>query len=286
MDVKSLVRRISPPILLDAARALREAAAGREWEYVPEGWRGSAPEAKGWLDESILETQRARWPGFLAAARGRGPLALSPEASDPGREDIARHNTLMVFGYVLARAAHGLDRLSLLDWGGGLGHYYVIGRALLPDVTLDYHCRDTALLTSHGRTLFPEAHFYDDDATCFARTYDLVLASSSLQYSEDWPATLARLAGAARRTLLVTRLPVVEGSRSFVVRQRAHRHGYRTEYLGWVIDRGELLERAAALGLTLEREFLIESLRRIHRAPQPCASRGFLFASRQEEGRA
>lgn len=34
----------------------------------------------------------------------------------------------------------------MLDWGGGLGAYYVYSRALLPDLELDYHCRELPLL--------------------------------------------------------------------------------------------------------------------------------------------
>jgi hypothetical protein len=32
----------------------------------------------------------------------------------------------MAYGYVLVRAAWSKDSLSVLDWGGALGHYAVI----------------------------------------------------------------------------------------------------------------------------------------------------------------
>ena len=57
----------------------------------------------------------------------------------------------MSYGYVLALAARAAERaaadhagdpvrrrLSILDWGSGLGHYFIISRALLPDVTFDF----------------------------------------------------------------------------------------------------------------------------------------------------
>lgn len=276
MDVKAFLRSISPPVLLDAARAVREAAVGAEWEWVPGGWE-QGPAGRGWDHESVVTTQRERWPAFIAAARSPGPLARSPEADAGAADDIATHNTLMVFAYVLARAARGRDRLTWLDWGGGLGQYAILGHALLPEVTLEYHCRDTAQLAAAGRALLPEARFYDDDAACFARDYDLVMASASLHYREDWPLLLAKLAGAARGFLFVTRLPIVERADSYVAIQRAHRHGYRTSYLGWVLNHREFLDRATALGLALEREFLIDERPRIRRAPEPCRYRGFLF---------
>src|SRR5262249_44788363 len=152
----------------------------------------------------------------------------------------AAQSLIVAFAYVLARAAHGRDRISLLDWGGGIGHYYAIARAVLPEIELDYHCRDLPLLAARGRALLPQARFHDDDS-CLERRYDLVVASSSLQYGEDWRGTLAGLARATSDFLYVTRVPLAVQVPSFVVIQRAQRHGYGTEYLGWVLNRDELL---------------------------------------------
>ena len=85
---------------------------------------------------------------------------------------------------------------------------------------------------ARGATVNPEVTFHDDDA-CLDRTYDLVLASSSLQYEPDWKALLRRLAAATSGLLLVTRLPVALEAPSFVILQRAQAYGYATDYLGW-----------------------------------------------------
>jgi putative methyltransferase (TIGR04325 family) len=183
----------------------------------------------------------------------------------------------MSYGYVLGQAAHALDRITMLDWGGGIGHYEVYTRSLLPGVELDYHCRDLPELTKAGRTVLPGATFHDDDATALGRTYDLVLASSSLHYSQDWRSVLAKLAGATGRYLYVTRQPFVVGSPSFVVLQRPYRHGYATEYPGWFLNRDEFLQEAATLGLRLEREFLIDERPVVPGAPAQADYRGFLF---------
>ncbi len=277
MSAATIARRLLPPLLYDALRALRPLGRRPAWEYLPGGFASLPPASRGWNDASVLAAQRERWPAFLAAIEGSGPLGVAHESPAIGREDLAAHNTVMAFGYVLARAAHGRARLSLLDWGGGIGHYAALARALMPEVGLDYHCRDLPLLCAHGRTLFPEARFHEDDAGCLARAYDLVLASSSLQYHEDWRGTLARLAPAVGAWLFVTRLPTVRRVPSFVVVQRPHAHGYHTEYAGWFINRGELVAHAQSLGLRLEREFLIDERVSVPRAPEPCEYRGFLF---------
>jgi putative methyltransferase (TIGR04325 family) len=181
----------------------------------------------------------------------------------------------MTFGYVAARAAHD-GTLSILDWGGGPGHYFVLARALLPDVVQDYHSRDLPRLAALGRELLPDATFHDDDG-CLARTYDLVIASDSLQYSPDVPAMLARLASASAPWLYVAQLPTVHASPSFVVLQRPAAYGYNTEYLGWVVNRGELLDVAAAAGLVLEREFLAPGTIDAARALEPAHLHSFLF---------
>ena len=104
------------------------------------------------------------------------------------------------------------------------------------------------------------------------------MGSSSLQYSERWRETLAGLAAATAGYLFVTRVPVALRSPSFVVLQRAQRHGYGTEYLGWVLNRGELLEAAAESGLELVRELLLEARFSAAGAPEdPVGHRGFLF---------
>jgi putative methyltransferase (TIGR04325 family) len=125
--------------------------------------------------------------------------------------------------------------------------------------------------------LLPHDTFHDSDSSALARAYDLVLASSSLQYLKDWRLTLGKLAEATARHLYVTRQPFVTRSRSFVVMQRPHRYGYRTEYPGWFLNRDEFLEAADGTGLRLRREFLIWERPYVPGAPEQGQYRGFLF---------
>ena len=248
-----------------------------EWEYVPEGWRRPT---KGWDVEAVADAQVARWPAFLRAVEANGPLGIHHEAATADHvasDDHSAHNTVLSYGYVLARAAHGRARLSVLDWGGGIGHYFALSRALLPEVALDWCVKDVQAVAQRGREVLPQVEFTADDGV-LARRFDLVLASGSLQYAEDWRATLAALGAAAERFLYVTRLPVALEVPSFVVLQRAYAHGYDTEYLGWVLSRAELLVEARSAGLELERELLVEAWLSADGAPErPVGHRGFLF---------
>lgn len=286
MTLKEVAKRWLPPIIVDGGRyflkgnsCLQESGAREipEWEYVPEGWRSKDPRIKGWNVESILETHKAKWPEFLRSVQGNRPLGVTREGSVPSSNDYAAHNSMMAYAYAIALAARKKDRISLLDWGGGIGHYYIISKALLPEVTIDYHCKDLPLLCEGGRKLLPEAKFYENEEECFASAYDFVLASSSLHYSEDWQRIAQRLALATRSYLYITRFPIVHRLPSFVVVQRPYRHGYQTEYLGWFLNREEFLTQMSTLEMELIREFLIQERPHVHKAPEQGEYRGFLF---------
>jgi putative methyltransferase (TIGR04325 family) len=197
------------------------------------------------------------------------------------REDPLGQNIVLAWAYAVARAAEGVDRLSVLDWGGALGHHYVLARKLFPDLELDYHCRELPAVCAEGRRVQPEVTFHDDDAP-LGRSFDLVLASNSLHYEEDWRARLRALAQASSGWLFVTRVPLARSEPSFVVLQRAYQYGYGTEYVGWVLNRDELLQAARACSLKLAREFSLLSPHDIEGAPEAVADGGFLFMSAAE----
>jgi putative methyltransferase (TIGR04325 family) len=249
-----------------------------DWEFVPEGWK-RANSVRGWDAEEVARSYREKWPGFVAAVRGNGPLGVYHEVQQGAvieRDDPWAQNMVLTWAYALARAANGAGALSVLDWGGALGHHYVLARELLPDVEFDYHCKELPAVCAEGRRVLPEVTFHDDDGW-LARRYDLVLASGSLQYEEDWRARLRTLAEAAQGWFFVTRVLVATDHPSFVALQRAHRYGYATEYVGWVLNRDELLDAARACGVQLVRELALESGFTIDGAPETVANRGFLF---------
>ena len=291
LTVKMVARQLLPPAALAGLQELRRRRRGapREWEYVPQGWRAlrTDPNLRGWDVPSVTEAYRRHWDTYRAAVASTLPLAITPEhipgvglaADSYGELDVLLHNTVMSYAYALARGARGKAALSLLDWGGGVGHYYHLSRALLPDLDLAYSCKDLPGTIAVGRQLVPEATFYNDDR-CFEQTYDLVLASGSLQFAQEWQGLVGRLAAASTGYVFVNQLPVVHRAPSFVFVQRPYGHGYATEYLGWCLRRGEVLAVAEQHGLRLVREFVNGFKPPVHRAPEAPEYRGFLFAAR------
>lgn len=246
-----------------------------EWEYCPDGWvAGDA--AQDWNHPSVAQTMTAGLAPHLAALRDDPRLAVDGS----GRIDLGHHNTLVTFGYVAAEAASRSGQLSVLDWGGGVAPYYPLTRALLPEVSVEYHCVDVPVVAAAGRRLQGEVSFHDTDGAWMDRQFDLVVASSSLQYVRDWRDRLAALATVAARRLFITRLPIVD-TPSFVVRQRPHRHGYLTEYQGWCLNRQDIVTAAEAHDFHLLREFHVAERLEVPGAPSPVRYAGLHFARRR-----
>jgi putative methyltransferase (TIGR04325 family) len=270
------IRRWIPPVVLDLIRHLRRRSEEPpEWEYRPAGWSHGA-ELRGWDAASVAAAQRMNWDAYKAVLEDAGPLGVIHTDAEPNGESVQMHNTVMGFAYSLALAAADRPAVSLLDWGGGVGHYYPLARALLTGTAIQYTCLDVPTLCATGRTLNTDAEFVSDAADLAGRRFDFVLSSSSLQYAERWRETLATLATLTRGYLLVTRLPIVWNVPSFVVVQRPY-WVYDTEYQGWFLNRLELLEAATSVGLQLVRELALDEAPDVPGAPEQCRYRGFLF---------
>ncbi len=283
--MKNSLKRLLPPIIVDAFRWLwqrSKLSRSVQFEYIPSGWEylKTHPEVKGWNVVEILEAYKQKWPVYVTKVRSTGPLCFSPESATDGPADIYSQNTIMIFAYALALSAREKNRISILDWGGAIGHYYVLATALLPNVKIDYHCKDIPLMADYGQNLFPEAKFYSGNS-CFDNKYDFVLASGALQYSQNWLSDFENLAQSAMNYLLVTRLPSVENSRSFVFIQRPVLYGYNTAYLAWCINKQELIDIARRLNFQLLREFIIGDYHSIANAPEQCQYYGFLFKKQE-----
>jgi putative methyltransferase (TIGR04325 family) len=249
-----------------------------EWEMMPdedEVWHAPA----GWAHGSIAARQVEKWDSFLAAQAGALPFGRPHEAAPDAAIDVSVHNTVMTFAYLLGRIAaerrKGMP--SVLDWGGGIGHYYQYARALYPATDFDYWIKDLPELCEAGAPRNPGAHFTPDEAAALSRRYDLVFASSSLHYTRDVYGLIDRLCGAAGRYLMVTRTPFVENHDDFVVVQRPHRYGYLTEYAGWFLNRPRFQTFIEQRGFVLDREFMLAERPHVGNAPEQCHYRGFLF---------
>ena len=281
---KQVFRLLLPPILLPAARAVlarlspRRAsppALNTRFEYAPDGWDQVLPGAvTGWNTTGVVREEERKWAAFCANAAGSKPLGFSHEAKDLSVvRHVAAHNVHITFAYVLALAARRRERLSVLDWGGALGHYHVIARAVVPDLDVEYHCREVPAMVERGRVLNPSVIWHDDDG-CLAGTYDLVMVNGVLQCLRDWRSLLPQMANAvaAGGWLLLTRVSVVAGP-SFVAVDRIYGSAMHHQQF----NEAELLAAVADTGLSLVRELVVGDRLTIMNAPESSELRGWLF---------
>jgi putative methyltransferase (TIGR04325 family) len=228
---------------------------------------------QGWSVDSVITTERDKWDEFCQNIEGTGPLGFSHEHSDISvNRNPNFHNVHISYAYVLTLAAHKKDRISVLDWGGALGHYYKVGKAVLPDVVIDYNVKEVPLMANAGKQLNPEVNWYDDE-TCLKRNYDLIMMNGSIGYMEDWADVLHRIATSVKEYLFLFRLPVVQHSPSFI----SIEHLYNSQMLHQQLNQTELLETVKDTGLTLMREFVVGDRPYIKGAPEQCEIRGWLF---------
>lgn len=250
--------------------------------YCPEGWAKNLADGgeSGWNSAAVAATEKARWDSFLRNLEGTGPLGFSHEDSDLSEtRNVWFHNVHVTFGYVLARAAHGKSSLSLLDYGGGLGHYYRLAKAFVPGVRIDFHCKEVGYIAREGQALNPEIRWHTDDEF-LRREYDLVMINGSLQYVREWKRLLPELASVTKEYLFLTRIPVVESANTYVAVQRE----YGTRMLHCQFNRAELLETVAGTGLRTVREFVVGDRPYVKGAPEQPVLCGWLFLRDREKG--
>ncbi len=269
--------RFLPPILVDIIRNRKSFKKNAEWEYIPEGWDYPA---RGWDKKSVAQIYEKHWNQVKERIEKNKNFGYSHESpSISPHFDLAYHNTIMVFGYVLARVSWQKNRISMLDWGGGLGQYYLIANRLLPGLEIDYSCKETSEMCAVAQKLKIPGFFSDSPDDVFSKKYDFVLASSSLHYEKNWKSLLHCLAQCVNEHghLLVTYQPFVDRSSSFVFIQRPYQYGYQTEYLGWCLNKTEFLDEASKAGLSCIQEFMIGYCPSMKGEPEQNQYMGFLF---------
>lgn len=142
---------------------------------------------------------------------------LSAEASNR----LALEHYIVPIAVLAGAVASRQGNVSILDFGGGIGVNYINVRAALPkQLRVQYDIVDSA---SNGERF--ESLLGQSDA-CRFRTrldpdtrYDIVFASSTLQYISEWKQVLSLLGNMARGWLVLPRLPVTTGQ-TFAVRQQ------------------------------------------------------------------
>jgi len=265
MRYKRILKAILPPLLWnigkDSKRRLLRSVD--HFAYAPEGWSTRLPAGTTSQDywNSFIARERSACAALIARVQAREPMVTV----DGDVKDF-------LFGYVLVLAVRGKQKVTVLDYGGNLGDYYWLGKALAPGVELEYHCKELPKVAEAGRQLSPAVTWHTDDA-CLAQPHDLVMFSSSLQCLPEWQDILRRAAQSARGYLFLSDVPTVRDVPSYVVTQRS---GGMTN-LQYQLNRSEIVDTVERAGLRLVREFAMGAHPPVANAPEQPSCVGLLF---------
>ena len=265
MRSKLILQSILPPLLWNVGKDFKRRLfrSVDHFAYAPEGWSTRLPASATSQDywHSFIARERSACAALRARVQAREPM-VTPDG------DVKE----VLFGYVLALAALDKQKLTVLDYGGSLGDYYWLGTALVPDVDLEYHCKELPKVAEAGRQLTPAVTWHTDDG-CLAQRHDLVMFSSSLQYLPGWQDVLRRAAQSARGYLFLSDVPTVRDVPSYVVTQRS---GGMTN-LQYQLNHSEIVNTVEGAGLRLIREFEMGAHPPVANAPEQPRCRGWLF---------
>jgi putative methyltransferase (TIGR04325 family) len=106
--------------------------------------------------------------------------------------------------FITLLAAESFDQkgVKVLDFGGGPGTTYADIQGKLPTSNFEYHIIDTPANCEIGKNLFPSntnLHFFSANPNnnhqfdIPVEKYDIVMSSSTLQYSHNWRELLTKL---------------------------------------------------------------------------------------------
>ena len=253
-----------PPALWNLGKDLKRRLflSADHFEYAPEGWATPVPSPDEFWS-SFLPQERSTYEALITRMRaGQSPLTTQSNET----------SKYLSYAFVLALASRDHHTLSVLDYGANLGEYYWIGRAVVPEIDLDYHCRELPGVSAAGRMLNPTVTWHSDDR-CLSRTYDLVMFGSSLECLPNWHETLRDAAASTERYLFISAVPTVRTVASFVGRQRT---GGKIHLLN-LLNQSELIAAIEGAGLRLLHEFAIGGHLMIANAPEQPRRTGWLF---------
>jgi putative methyltransferase (TIGR04325 family) len=155
----------------------------------------------------------------------------------PGVRITTREQQLLAAATMPLLACALKRRARVLDFGGGLGSDFRRVREMMPsDWSLVWEILETLPMAEAGRKYISEAglRFFSDWQDAHG-TYDLVLASSSIQYTSDPVLTFERLTSISSRYMIVTRLPLFRGPRDRLTVQRVSPSYYDASYPAWFL---------------------------------------------------
>lgn len=211
-------------------------------EYIWEGVYGTFDETpavgEGFRSQRWVEQSLKNVTSLLKQAKDSSSVPSSV---------VHRDNLLPFLASLLG---HGSERVSILDFGGGLGATYVsVSQSVDSQQGFEYHIVDLDKICEIGTELFK-----DDDRIHFHSSLpdsledvDIVHIESSLQYVEEWEDILGKLAGFDAKFFLFTNL-----SAGDIPTYATTQQYYESRIPYWFFNLDEVVTTLSKLGYSLQ----------------------------------
>ena len=219
--------------------------------YAPLPSWGHAVRSCGKAYGAVSVVERYRKVALQALVPQQAPYSLGPYAV---RQLAAMQHAWLALGCP--------NHLRVLDFGGALGSHFHSLVDHWPWATLKWTVCETTAVASAGKAEFELDHhrghqlrFSDNAIEVLSTGVDLVLASCSLQYLENWPQMLKRFGAAP--WLVLDRVPLIEHPTDLIDIQVVPASYTDTRYPGWKFASSSWLPRLAEAGFELIMQWLV-----------------------------
>ena len=261
MNFKLLLKQLLPPALISLWQQ-KALPLGSYWKGVYSRLNQVPSSGPGFASDQWINLIRNSTERNQAAAKNCGTIPWF----------VGGDRSLLP----MLAAAIGADqeRISILDFGGGMGLDYANITACLPRRwNIGYHLVESPRVCEAGATLWT-----GDERVQFHPTLppnlqvDIVYIRSSLQYVEDYSGLLAQLAGYRPRCFLLVDLPAGD-----IPTYATAQHNVKGSILPyWFFNVQEIIDIVAQLGYVLvfkggqEKKYDCSNFPQSHRLEQMC----------------
>ena len=244
MSVSGFVRRITPPILLELFDGNFMTEGSRYfWDGIYDHYRdvpthGERFDGDEWINKTRINTER-----LLASSREHGSIP---------QEAVGEHALLPLLASAVCESS---GRVSILDFGGGMGVTYIHLISSLPNCAVSYHVVEREGIARGGAELFADdARIHFSSELPAQSDFDIVYISSALQYIEDYAALLRALMAYRAKYFLFVKL----SSGDFPTYATAQKNVSGSVLPYWFINFGEIIELMASGGYALIYKSVLE----------------------------
>lgn len=162
---------------------------------------------------------------------------------------VSNRTNLLPFLAVMVSENSKENRISILDFGGGLGSTYIsVMAACADEQVVDYRVVDSKNICQAGKKCFKDnahLHFYDH-LTDEIQKVDIICLSSSIQYVEDWKGLLKGLTKYDPQYILLADLPAGD-----IPTYATVQNYYESRIPHWFFNVTEVIETMTSIDFSL-----------------------------------